>query len=74
MANQPTIQQTKANNKVYDLRRDMNDNELSKTVGVAKMTLYKRLKLENWTDKEILFIEYKHNKEFNDYVNSLNIL
>lgn len=71
---QPSIKQLEATNKAYQLRRTMNDNDLSSLLNISKVTLYTRLKKSNWTNQEILFIEYHSNKDFKKTVDSLNIL
>lgn len=71
---QPTVKQIKATNKVYKLRETMNDDLLSKLLKLSKVTLYTRLKKHNWTDAEILFVEYKSNTEFSNTIDSLGIL
>ena len=71
---QPSVKQLDATNKAYLLRRDMNDNDLSALLNMSKVTLYTRLRRNNWTNPEILFLEYRSNKEFKKTVDSLNIL
>ncbi len=71
---QPSIKQLEATNKAYKLRQKMNDNELSSLLNIAKVTLYTRLKKNNWTNQEILFIEYHSNLEFKIIVDNLEIL
>jgi hypothetical protein len=74
---QPTIQQLEATNKVYKLRQDPstgNDDKLSKLLNISKVTMYTRLKRSNWTNPEILFIEYLSNLKVKALVDSLNIL
>lgn len=72
--NQTTLEQLEATNKAYGLRQDMNDNELSALLKISKVTLYTRFKRNNWTNQEILFIEYHSNPEFKKTVDSLKIL
>ena len=72
---QATIQQIEATNKVYTLRANVpNDNELAKQLNLSKVTLYTRLKRNNWTNTEIVFIEYLSNKTVKGLIDSLNIL
>lgn len=70
----PSVKQLDATNKTYLLRREMNDNELSSLLNISKVTLYTRLKRSNWTNPEILFIEYRSNLSFKKTVDSLNII
>jgi len=71
---QPSIKQLEATNKAYKLRQSMNDNELAAKLKLSKVTLYTRLQKSNWTQQEILFIEYCSNTEFKKIVESLNII
>ncbi len=71
---QPSVKQLDATNKAYLLRREMNDNDLSALLNMSKVTLYTRLKKSNWTNPEILFLEYHSNEDFEEMVDSLNIL
>lgn len=71
---QPTIQQIEATNKAYKLRNGMNDNKLSELLKTSKVTLYTRFRRQNWTDQEILYLEYRTNKNFKDAVDKLKIL
>lgn len=72
---QPTNEQIQATNKAYELRKYLkNDTELSKILKLSKVTLYTRLKESNWTNPEILWIEYVYNERLNQFVESLKIL
>ena len=70
---QPTIKQLQATNKVYLLRSQMNDDNLSELLQIAKGTLYTRLRKSNWSNHEILFIEYQTNNSFRMIVDKLKI-
>ena len=73
--NQPTIQQLNATEKAYMLRsQSKNDNELAKKLQLSKVTLYTRLDKSNWTDAEILYLEYIYNPSFFIFVDELNII
>lgn len=53
-----TNEQIEATNKAYALRREAaNDNVLSESIGIAKVTLYTRLRTSNWKKAEMLLIE-----------------
>ena len=74
---QPSVQQLEATNKVYKLRQDPatgNDNKLSELLNISKVTMYTRLKRNNWTNPEILFIEYLSNPKLKALVAPLKIL
>ena len=71
---QPTIQQIEATNKAYLLRNQMNDNELSKVLKMSKVTLYTRFRKNNWTDQNILYLEYCTNPSLKKTVDALKIL
>ena len=71
---QATNKQLEATNKAYRLRQTMNDNDLSKLLNISKVTLYTRLKKSNWTNPEILFIEYNANPKLKAFVSTLKIL
>ena len=70
---QPTIKQLQATDKVYLLRSQMNDDNLSELLQIAKGTLYTRLRKSNWSNREILFIEYQTNNSFRMIVDKLKI-
>jgi len=71
----PSVKQLEATNKAYKLRQQsQNDNELAEKLNLSKVTTYTRLKQSNWTNPEILFIEYLSNPELKKKVDSLNIL
>lgn len=72
---QPTTNQLKATDKAYKLREEAkNDNVLAEKLNLSKVTLYTRLKKSNWTNPEIIFIEYLSNPSFFITVESLNII
>lgn len=53
-----TNSQLETTTKVYALReKSKNDDELAKTIGIAKGTLYTRLKKNNWKAPEISHIK-----------------
>ena len=55
---QPSIQQLKATDLVYQFRNNSsNDNDLSEKLGISKVTLYTRLKKSNWKKSELALIE-----------------
>jgi len=56
--NQPTIKQLEATNKAYQLRQEaQNDNDLAEMLGLSKVTLYTRLKRNNWKKPELALID-----------------
>ena len=58
---QPTIEQLETTNRTYDLRKiSGNDDELSELIGTSKVTLYTRLRLNNWKKPEMFYIEHLH--------------
>lgn len=69
-----TIEQIRATNKVYELRKLMTDDKLSLKLGLTKKTIYKKLKSNNWRNSEILLIEYRYNENFKQTVDNLKIL
>lgn len=72
---QPTIKQLDATNKVYQLRElSKNDNEFAELLQLSKVTLYTRLRTSNWTNPEIVFIEYLLNPEVKTLIDSLKII
>lgn len=59
---QPTIKQLEATNKAYLLRqKSKNDNELAEQLGLAKVTLYTRLRKSNWKKPELALINLLSN-------------
>ena len=45
----PSVEQLETTNRVYALRRtSKNDNDLSRKLGISKVTLYTRLGVSNW--------------------------
>lgn len=61
---QSTVEQLDATNKVYKLRQKAaNDNELAKLLGISKVTLYTRLKSNNWKKPELALIESLSSKD-----------
>ncbi len=54
---QASTKQLKATNKVYALRQQPgNDNDLAEKLGISKVTLYTRLKFNNWKKSELALI------------------
>ena len=39
---------------------NLNDRELAEYLSMNRGTMYKRMREDNWTDHEILFIKHKH--------------
>jgi len=72
----PTVNQLNASNKVRKLKEsnEMNDDNLSKFLNISKVTMYTRMKSHNWTDQNILFIEYLSNSKLNDFIKNLKII
>lgn len=59
----------KTTNIVYSLRKKTaNDDILSDLIGISKVTLYTRLKLNNWKKSEMFFIKYISNN-LNEFFN-----
>lgn len=58
MKKQASIEQLEATDKVYKLREDetKNDNDLAEDLGISKVTLYTRLKQNNWKKSELALI------------------
>ena len=55
--NTATNEQLQATDKVYYLREEAtNDNELSESLGISKVTLYTRLRKSNWKKSELSLI------------------
>lgn len=48
--------QLKATDKVYLLRESRNDIQLSELLGISKVTLYTRLRRNNWKKSELALI------------------
>lgn len=72
---QPSVQQLNATEKAYKLRHEFkNDDEFAKKLKLSKVTTYTRLKKSNWTNPEIIWIEYLFNPEFLLLVDGLNII
>lgn len=71
---QPSIKQLDATNKVYLLRREMNDIKLASLLEISKVTLYTRVRISNWDAKEIILIEYNLNPKLKKLIDSLDII
>lgn len=45
-----------ATKKILELRDEMTDEELAKTIGITKVTLYNRIRRGNWKKGELCLI------------------
>lgn len=55
--NNATNEQLLATDRVYALRENSTDNDLAKLLGISKVTLYTRLRRNNWKVSELALIE-----------------
>lgn len=56
-----TVRQLEVTNKAYELRQTyQNDNDFAKAIFRSKVTLYTRLRLSNWDELEMPYLENLH--------------
>lgn len=71
---QPTTAQMSATRTCYELKGKCNSDTLADILGLSKATLYTRLKLSNWKQSEMLYLEYVNNPQLRKLVDKIKIL